>query len=111
MPISTPSALRLPQELTIYTAAETRAAWLAWLAWLSGDGAHAEGEGVCRIDGEDVGEIDAAGVQLLVALAHSLQRLQCTLQLCQASSPLRNACRDLGVADLLLGTEDEGVPA
>ena len=29
--------LRLPAELTIYTAAETRASWLAWLA---GDAAH-----------------------------------------------------------------------
>ena len=27
-----PSALALPAELTIYTAAETRPQWLAWLA-------------------------------------------------------------------------------
>lgn len=102
-----PPALRLPRELTIYTAAETRA---SWLGWLSGDGghAHAEGDTVCRVDGEDVDEVDAAGVQLLVALAHSLQRQQGTLQLCNSSRPLRQACQDLGLADWLLGTE---VPA
>ena len=99
-----PPALRLPRELTIYTAAETRA---SWLAWLSGDGGHAEpnaqGEPVCRVDGEDVDEVDAAGVQLLVALAHSLQHRQVSLQLCRASGPLRAACHDLGLAALLLG--------
>ena len=104
-----PPALRLPRELTIYTAAETRA---SWLAWLSGDGGHAErnaqGEPVCRVDGEDVDEVDAAGVQLLVALAHSLQRQHGTLQLCNSSRPLRQACQDLGLAGWLLGTE---VPA
>jgi anti-anti-sigma regulatory factor len=100
--------LRLPQELTIYTAAETRA---AWLAWLSGDEALAAGEAVCRVDGEDVDEVDAAGVQLLVSLAHSLQRQQRTLRLCNTSRPLRHACRDLGTEALLLGTDDEGATA
>ncbi len=106
-PPSTPPALRLPRELTIYTAAETRA---AWLSWLSGGGADAAGEAVCQADGEDVDEVDAAGVQLLVALAHSLQRQQIRLQLRRASGPLRAACQDLGVADLL-GIEDTGAHA
>lgn len=100
--------LRLPQELTIYTAAETRA---AWLTWLSGDEALAAGESVCRVDGEDVDEVDAAGVQLLVALAHSLQRQQRSLVLCNTSRPLLHACRELGTTALLLGTEDTGAPA
>jgi ABC-type transporter Mla MlaB component len=106
MPTSQPTAsLRLPHELTIYTATETRTAWLAWLA---GDGVHSAGDAVCRVDGEDVDEVDAAGVQLLVALANSLQRQQVTLQLQHASRPLRNACHDLGLAGLLLGADDPG---
>jgi ABC-type transporter Mla MlaB component len=106
MPTSQPTAsLRLPHELTIYTAAETRT---AWLAWLSGEGVHDTGDAVCRIDGDDVDEVDAAGVQLLVALAHSLQRQQVTLQLHPVSGPLRDACQDLGVAGLLLRNEEKG---
>ena len=62
---------------------------------------HSAGDAVCRVDGEDVDEVDAAGVQLLVALAHSLQRQQVTLQLQHASRPLRDACHDLGLAGLL----------
>lgn len=106
MPNSAPH-LRLPQELTIYTAAETRA---AWLAWLSGDEALAAGNPVCRVDGEAVDEVDAAGVQLLVSLANSLQGQQRTLRLCNTSRPLRQACRDLGAAALLLDA-DEGAAA
>ena len=105
MPNPSAPSLRLPHELTIYTAAETRA---SWLAWLSSDDAHSAGEPVCQVDGEDVDEVDAAGVQLLVSLAHSLQRQHRTLRLCNTSRPLRNACQDLGTATLLLGTDDEG---
>lgn len=99
--VTPPPTLRLPHELTIYTAAETRA---SWLAWLSDDGAQTAGEAVCLVDGEHVDEVDAAGVQLLVALAHSLQRQQVSLQVRQPSGPLRGACQDLGLAGLLLGT-------
>ena len=114
-----PPALRLPHELTIYTAAETRTTWLAWLALLSDADAHAdldaqgpaEADAVGRVDGEDVDQVDAAGVQLLVALAHSLQRQHGTLQLCNASRPLRQASQDLGVAGLLLGTEAHATEA
>lgn len=108
-----PPALRLPRELTIYTAAETRAAGLAWLSLLSGngDGARAAAGAVCPVDGEDVDEVDAAGVQLLIALAHSLSRQHATLQLCHASRPLRQACQDLGLAGWLLGITDQGAAA
>ena len=103
-----PPALRLPHELTIYTAAETRA---AWLAWMSGEAAHTSGEAVCEVDAADVDEVDAAGVQLLVALAHSLQRQHLTLHLRHPSGPLRTACHDLGLAGLLLGPADQGAAA
>jgi len=92
--------LRLPAELTIYTAAETRASWLAWLA---GDAAQAaQDEPLCTVDASGCDEIDAAGAQLLVALAHSLAQQQRRLQLAHASRPLRQACTDLGLADWLL---------
>ncbi len=92
--------LRLPIELTIYTAAETRDTWLAWLA---GDAAQTTlGEPLCLVDASACDEIDAAGAQLLVALAHSLAQQQRQLQLLHASRPLRQACADLGLADWLL---------
>jgi anti-anti-sigma regulatory factor len=101
-----PAALCLPGELTIYTASETRAAWLAWLAT---DAAIGHGEPLCPVDASGCDEIDAAGAQLLVALAHSLARQQRLLQLQQASTPVRSACHDLGLADLLLaGAGAEG---
>ena len=94
------AALRLPAELTIYTAAETRSAWLAWLA---GDAARADmGDPVCPVDASGCDEIDAAGAQLLVALAHSLARQQRQLQLQQPSTPVHAACHDLGLAGWLL---------
>lgn len=72
--------LSLPAELTIYTAAETRAAWLAWLATETAD---------------------PAGVQLLLSLANTLALQQRVLQLINASEPLRQACAALGASALL----------
>ncbi len=94
------ASLRLPAELTIYTAAETRAAWLAWLASDAALAAH--GEPLCAVDASGCDEIDAAGAQLLVALAHSLAQQQRRLQLHGASNPVRLACSDLGLAGWLL---------
>ena len=94
------AGLRLPAELTIYTAAETRGAWLAWLAGAAAQAAQADP--VCAVDASACDEIDAAGTQLLVALAHSLARQQRQLQLCRASGAVRAACTELGLADWLL---------
>lgn len=94
------AGLRLPAELTIYTAAETRSAWLGWLA-----GTSALDEPVCAVDASACDEVDAAGLQLLVALAHSLAQRQRRLLLRHPATPLRTACVELGLADLLLGTE------
>lgn len=91
------AVLRLPAELTIYTAAETRSAWLAWL----GDGAGADAP-ACAVDASACSEIDAAGAQLLVALAHSLARRQRRLHLTEPGDALRAACTELGLAALLL---------
>lgn len=101
--------LRLPAELTIYTAAETRTAWLHWLGEHAG--AAGDADALCAADASGCDEIDAAGVQLLVALAHSLAQQQRRLQLQHASTPVRQACRDLGLAAWLLADASSGVPA
>ena len=101
--------LRLPAELTIYTAAETRTAWLAWLA----EDAAPAGTGAlpCLVDASGCDEIDAAGAQLLVALAHSLAQQGRPLQLQHASTPVRSACNDLGLATWLLADDRAQVQA
>jgi ABC-type transporter Mla MlaB component len=101
--------LRLPAELTIYTAAETRTAWLNWLA--DHPGGTADADAPCAVDASACDEIDAAGAQLLVALAHSLAHQQRRLQLQHASTPVRNACRDLGLATWLLADAPTEVTA
>ena len=87
------TALTLPPELTIYTAAETRAAWLAALA--------EPGEGTLAVQAGAVTEIDAAGVQLLASLARTLSAQQRSLQLVEPSAALRGACERLGLSSLL----------
>ncbi len=87
------TVLALPTELTIYTAAETRSAWLAALSE-GGDGSLAVRAGA-------VTEIDAAGVQLLASLARTLAAQQRSLQLVEPSDTLRNACERLGLSSLL----------
>jgi len=101
MPTTPHTDLQLPAELTIYTAAETRSAWLNWLASEAG-GDH---DGACRVDGGAVDQVDAAGLQLLLALRQRLARDDRSLRLTRASPPLRSACDALGLADLLDGLE------
>jgi len=94
-------SLSLPAELTIYTASETRASWLAWLAAEQTAGA---GDGCCTVHAGAVDQVDAAGVQLLVALSHTLARQQRSLRLLDPSTPLRGACEALGASALLEGS-------
>lgn len=97
-----PPPLRLPAELTIFTASETRSAWLGWLADAQ---QHGDADTLCLVEAEDVAEVDAAGVQLLVSLARSLAGQQRRLQLQAPSEVLRKACTTLGVHTLLLDQE------
>ncbi len=85
--------LSLPAELTIYTVGELRPQWLAWLAGLSVADAAAE----APVDGAAVDQIDAAGVQLLVALSRSLTAAHRSLQFVNASPVLTGACEALGL--------------
>jgi anti-anti-sigma regulatory factor len=99
--MSTP--LVLPAEMTIYVAAELRTPWLAWL-----DGAPATPPRRA-VDGQAVEEVDAAGLQCLLALARSLDARQQRLRLDQPSEALRLACLRLGAQHLL--AEPEGAAA
>jgi ABC-type transporter Mla MlaB component len=93
------SVLTLPSELTIYTVGELRPAWLAAVAEAPGDAA--AGEEVCRVEGAAVDSVDAAGIQLLVALVNYLAARHRTLQLVDPSRPLAQACETLGLSGLL----------
>ncbi len=81
--------LKLPPELTIYTAAQLRAQWLDCV-----------GPSHLTVDASAVAEVDAAGVQLLASLASSVAQAQGTLSLLNASQPLARACLAMGVAGL-----------
>lgn len=94
---SSPSgpALNLPAELTIYTAAETREAWLAALAQPA--------DGPLVAQAADVAELDGAGLQLLLSLQCALAQQQRALQLQAPSPALRDACRRCGLDTPALG--------
>lgn len=95
--MSTPRSL--PSDLTIVSLGALRAEWLATLPpkpEVVPDGA--EGREAWPIDGSRVDEVDAAGVQFLLSLAHALQARHHALQLRDPSGPLAGACRALGVA-------------
>nr|WP_176256750.1 STAS domain-containing protein [Derxia lacustris] len=91
--------LALPAELTIYMVAELAPQWLASLDGLSHDDA---ADDSFAVDAAAVAEVDAAGLQLLVALANQLTRDGWTLRLARPSPTLAQACALLGL-DALLG--------
>ena len=88
----------LPAELSIYTAAETRASWLGWLAADASSGRDVA-EVVAQAAAVDV--IDGAGVQLLLSLARTLHERGLALVLCAPSRVLKEGCAALGAQALL----------
>ena len=99
------SVLTLPAELSIYTVTELRLQWLAWLN-ASHDAAPGPDAGSeHRVDASAVEEIDAAGVQLLMALSNEASQQRRVLRLVQPSGPLATACAALGLADWLAGLQ------
>lgn len=92
----------LPIEVSIYTAAELRSQWLAALEHRAGSGAAVE------LDGSAVEQFDAAGAQSLLALSHALGARGQRLRLTRASDALVDACRTLGLGDLIASTAREG---
>ena len=99
----------LPAELSIYTVGELKAQCLAWLGESPVD-SEAGGEH-WPLDASAVDQIDAAGVQLLVSLSHTLARQEQTLHLLQPSAVLSEACAALGLADWLAACTPEGAMA
>lgn len=93
-PAATP--LELPAELTIYTAGELRPQWLAWLGPAGGD---AEAPAVAH--GQAPGDVDGAGLQLLLALDRSLAERGRKLQITAPSAALQAACAAAGLVDWL----------
>jgi ABC-type transporter Mla MlaB component len=89
----------LPPEFTIYCVTELGAQWVAQLAAAAADPA----ESTCQdLDASQVQEVDAAGVQLLMALQRRLAELGQDLRLLQPSAALTTACQRLGADHLLL---------
>lgn len=93
----------LPTELTIYHVAALHQQCMAWLKKIPKSRKNSE----CSpwpVDASEVQEVDAAGVQLLVALSHSLHLKRRRLQLDNPSAALSTACEGLGIATLLDGS-------
>jgi anti-anti-sigma regulatory factor len=99
----------LPAELTIYTVGEFKSQCLLWLGETPADGE--TGSEHWPLDASAVDQIDAAGVQVLVSLSHTLQQQGQPLQLQQPSAMLVDACAALGLSDWLAACTPEGAPA
>lgn len=94
-------SLSLPAELTVYSVGEWAPRLRAHLAETAGQGSL---DGL-RIEAAGVEEVDAAGVQVLLALANALARDHRVLQLVAPSAPLARACVALGCSALLTESE------
>jgi len=87
----------LPADLTIYAVRDAAEQSLGWLSQLDAKG----GDAPLQIAADGVEEVDAAGVQLLIALSRSLAARGRRLQLLQPSPVLQRAVGCLGAAALL----------
>ncbi|MDY6944770.1 MAG: STAS domain-containing protein [Pseudomonadota bacterium] len=98
----------LPAEMTIYSATGLRTTFKQWLRKTSRrKRAGALPGKPLVVDAALVVEIDAAGLQLLIALSRSLAAEQRPLQLDRPSQALRTACSTLGLGEFLLGAAGE----
>lgn len=88
--MSTP--FELPEEMTIYSAVETRDALLAWVTEQT-----AKSSPVLEISAAKVREVDGSGLQLLASLSHTEQ----AWHLLNPSTPLVEACAQIGLSDWL----------
>lgn len=85
-------SFELPEEMTIYSALETRDSLLAWVTEQS-----AKSSKLLHISGAKVSEIDGSGLQLLASLAH----LDQPWQLVDPSKVLLEAANIMGLGDWL----------
>lgn len=93
----------LPAEVSIYTVGELKAKCLGWMGERSGV--------PLALQAGAVDQVDAAGLQLLVALSTSLEQQHQQLQLCQPSGALSAACAALGLNEWLARCTVEGNPS
>ena len=92
----------LPPEMTIYTVAELYRQCLAWLSEVNeAAAAGAALQDALVVQADAVAEVDASGVQLLLALDRSLRGDHLSLRLSEPSEALAAACQALGVPHLL----------
>lgn len=92
-PVPAPQAL--PDELTIYTVGDLHRQWASWLASVPADCT------VPAMDAQAVGQVDAAGLQLLVSLDSALARRGAALSLQAPSSALSTGCDAIGLGSWL----------
>lgn len=84
----------LPAELTIYSVGELYPLCLGWLK-------AAPAADDLQVQAHEVAEVDAAGIQLLLSLAKTLDSQGRALHLSAASACLVTACQALGAGHLL----------
>lgn len=78
----------LPGELNIYSVLDVRDALLTWLGMVS-----SSAQDTLQVSARDVGEVDGAGLQLLVSLSHADR----PWRLVDPSEALMDACRTIGL--------------
>ncbi len=86
------TAFELPEELTIYSAVETRDALLARV------GEHSAKSGQLEVSAREVKQVDGAGLQLLVALGN----MDVSWRLIDVSNTFTEACQVMGLSDWLI---------
>jgi ABC-type transporter Mla MlaB component len=107
-----PTAHVLPAEFTIYALAALRKDLLGQLPRLSGaKRGSARPPAPWQLDGSAVVEIDAAAVQMLLALSQMLMSRNRKLVVRNASERLASACALLGLSALLQEARETGAPA
>jgi len=102
----------LPGDVTIYGVAALRSQFSAWLDKLpKGRRAAALKNTALAVDASAVSEVDAAGVQMLVALSKSLAARGRPLRLVNPSDLMTGALETLGVTALLMANDSSGAAA
>lgn len=97
------AALVLPVELTIYTVGELHPKWNLWATAVA---AHSAAQ-PAHIEAQQVGEVDAAGLQLLLSLQRALSASGRAVCISDPSGALSKACAGLGLSDWLKAHSQE----
>lgn len=94
--------MSLPSDLSIYSVGDLRPQLLAHLNAEQNDASMgSKPPESLRLEAASVEDVDAAGVQLLLALANSLALAGRKLQLVNPSVALSRACAELGASALM----------